>query len=112
MISASWPGLLLAPILALADQSTAYSLLEWSCEHQKLSTPNIAHGVFLVLILITMAMAWGCWGDRPPEKREDSGDAATQNSTLGVMAFLVAALCALVVAAMWYTHFVLAPCNA
>ena len=111
MRRASWPGLLVAPILALADQSVSYSLLEWSCEHQKLAIPNMAHAVFLVLILVTMAMAWGCWGDRPAGKREDAGDAATQNSTLGVMAFLVASLCALIVAAMWFAHLLLAPCH-
>jgi hypothetical protein len=111
MMRASWPGLLIAPILALADQSVAYSLLEWSCEHQRIAVPHVAHAVFLVLILLTMAMAWGCWDDRPPEKREDSGDAATQNSTLGVMAFLVAGLSALVVVGMWYPHLVLAPCH-
>jgi hypothetical protein len=111
MIRASWPGLLLAPIFALADQGVAYSLIEWSCEHQKTGVPHIAHAVFLSLILLTMAMAWGCWGERHPDQREDSGDAATQSSTLGVMAFLVAALSALVVVGMWFPHFVLAPCH-
>jgi hypothetical protein len=111
MIRASWPGLLVAPILALADQSVAYALLEWSCEHQKIAIPNLAHAVFLVLTLATMAMAWGCWRDRPAGKREDSGDAATQNSTLGVMAFLVAGLSALIIVGMWYPHLVLAPCH-
>lgn len=106
----AWPGLVLAPIFALADQSTAYSLLQWSCESQRPGVPHVVHAVFLILVLGTLALAWPKWRDRPVGKREDAGDPATGSSTFGVMATLVAALCALVIVAMWYPHFVLAPC--
>jgi hypothetical protein len=111
MTRVSWPALLLAPIFALADQSVAYSLLEWSCKVQKPFVPHMAHAVFLLLTLVTIAMAWPRWRNRPPEKREDAGDEATRRSTFGVMATLVGALSALVIVAMWYPHFVLSPCH-
>ena len=111
MIRASWPGLILAPVFALADQSVAYSLIEWSCEYQKPAVPQIAHLVFLILTLATLLMGWGRWEDRPAGKREDAGDDATRKSTFGVMATLVAALCALAILGMWYPHLVLAPCH-
>ena len=107
----SWPALLLAPVFALADQSVAYSLLEWSCKVQKPAVPHVAHAVFLLLTLATIAMAWPRWHDRPAGKREDAGDAITRHSTFAVMAVLVAALCALIIVAMWYPHFVLSPCH-
>jgi hypothetical protein len=106
-----WPGLILAPIFALADQTVAYSLLEWSCAVQKPAVPHIAHAVFLMLTLVTLFMAWGHWQDRPAGKREDAPDAATRKSTFGIMATLVAALSGLVIVAMWYPHLVLAPCH-
>ena len=47
-----WLALLLAPILALADQSVAYAISGWACAHQQ---PLATHAVHLVLLLAVLA---------------------------------------------------------
>jgi hypothetical protein len=106
---ASWPGLLIAPLLALADQSITYAMVEWSCETQHHAAP---HGVHLVFLLLTLATIWMAQGNPPrPGVRADSGDRATARSFVATMAILVGALSALVIVAMWVPQWILSPCH-
>jgi hypothetical protein len=106
---ASWPGLVIAPLLALADQSVAYAMVEWSCETQRHAAAHFVHFAFLVLTLLTMGMAWRNRGG--PSLRADSGDPATARSFVAMLATLVAALSALAIAAMWLPQWMLSPCH-
>jgi hypothetical protein len=106
---ASWPGLLLAPLFALVDQSVTYAMVEWSCETQRHALPHAVHLIFLLLTLATLWMAQG----NPPRAgvREDSGDPATARSFVSTLAMLVGALSALVIVAMWVPQWMLSPCH-
>jgi hypothetical protein len=105
----SWPGLVIAPLLALVDQSVAYAMVEWSCATQRHAAPHFVHPAFLVLTLATVAMAWRNW--RPLQAREDSGDPATASAFIALLATLVGALSALVIVAMWLPQWFLSPCH-
>ena len=55
----TWPALLLAPLLALAEQSIVYALSTPTCQTQR---EAYLHGVPIVFIAVTLlftAMAWG-----------------------------------------------------
>jgi len=54
----TWPGIVLAPLLALADQSVAYALVEWGCHAQQFASLHIVHLVFLLATLATLVPAW------------------------------------------------------
>jgi hypothetical protein len=106
---ASWPGLILAPLFALADQSVTYAMVHWSCETQRHAPAHFVHAAFLLATLMTLAMAWSRW--RVPASRADAGDALGNSSFIAAMATLAAALSALVIVAMWMPQWVLSPCH-
>jgi hypothetical protein len=107
---ASWPGLILAPFFALADQSVAYAMVQWSCETQRHVPPHFVHLGFLLLTLATAWMAWTQW--HGGSAREDAGDRATLRSFVAAIAALTALLSAAVIVAMWIPQWMLSPCFA
>jgi hypothetical protein len=108
---AAWPGIVVAPLLALADQSVAYSLVERSCARQDLTTMHLVHFAFLVAALVTVAMAVAQHRALRPHAREDAGDPATNHSGLALVGILVAALSAFIILALWAPQWILSPCN-
>jgi len=103
-----WLALLLAPILALTDQSVAYAVSGWACSHQQ---PLAAHGVHLVLLLVVLActaLAAQLWHATRPAR--SSTHKADVRHFLAGLATASGALSALVIAAMWYPSWVISPC--
>jgi hypothetical protein len=92
----TWPALLLAPSLALADQGVAYAMVGWSCASQNQGVGHLVHAAFLLAILATLI----------PMRHNSRAAFFTQT------AFLVGALSAAVVVAMWIPQWVLSPCFA
>lgn len=105
----TWPALVLAPSLVLADQSVAYAFVGWSCAHQHTVAVDAVHLVFLAA---TLAIAF--FAGRA--LRVAGGVAAGREGAPGdrrmmaLVALLAALLCALVIVAMWLPHWALAPC--
>jgi hypothetical protein len=52
------PIVVIAPLLALLDQSAAYALVEWSCEKRNLTPAIAVHAVFFVVALVLTLVAW------------------------------------------------------
>jgi hypothetical protein len=101
-------ALVLAPLLALADQSAAYSVVQWSCEHQNALPGHAFHALFLVATLLLTALAWTELRVRPAPAREDAAS-ATWPFIAGV-GFASGLFSALVIAALWLPQWVLSPC--
>ncbi len=103
-----WFALLAVPTLALVDQSVAYVTALWACTHQNTLAPHVVHVAFLLAAVIGAIMAWQCWRESSPMKR--------QNETLARRHFLAglatgsAALSVLVIVAMWAVSWVLRSC--
>jgi hypothetical protein len=101
-----WFPLLLAPILALADQSVAYALAGWACAHQQ---PAAMHGVHAVTFIACAGgafAAWGLW-------RESAGPGDERRHVrhfLSGIAIASSALAAAAIAAMWMANAILPPC--
>jgi len=52
------PILVIAPLLALLDQSAVYALVEWSCEKRNLTPAIAVHLAFFVVTLVLTLVAW------------------------------------------------------
>jgi len=101
-----WPALIVAPLLALADQSVAYALAPWLCGHQQAGLGHAVHTAFLVAIVITAVPAWAAARVLAShEKTSREG-----RPMLAVVASLVALLSIVIVVALWIPQWVLSPC--
>jgi hypothetical protein len=106
----TWPALLLAPVLALADQSVAYAMVGWSCAWQNHAAAHWVHGAFLLATLATLIPAWRAHRTtRDPAGLSDNGSRAALTAR---SALLVGALSAAMIGAMWIPQWVLSPCFA
>lgn len=101
-----WLALIVAPILALADQSIALSMATWMCAQQHETPIHVLHASFGALIVASTFLAWSQW-----RATADTGDeTVTRRHFLAGLACASGALSALVVAAMWIPNWLLSPC--
>jgi hypothetical protein len=94
----SWPALILAPLLALAEQALAYALATPGCAHQQGATLHVVPLVFLLATLAMTALAWvdarrhaaggHADADRPGNNRHFIACAATGVGGLSCLAIL------------------------
>jgi hypothetical protein len=106
-----WIGLLLAPVLALTDQSVAYALVGWACAHQTMAPVHAAHLLFLALTTGACALSWRAWRETAVIPANE-GDAVLQRHFLAGVATSVAALSAVAVVAMWIATWMISSCTA
>lgn len=106
-----WPALVLAPFLALLDQSAAYALVQWSCATQNEAVLHWVHFTFLALAVMATLPAWADaarYGGTPTPGV--AGPAAGRARMMSITAAMTGALSALVIAAMWAPTWFLSPC--
>ena len=58
---AIWLGLIIAPLLALADQTVAFALVGPGCATQTTLVLHGSHAIFLALAVAAMLAAWVKW---------------------------------------------------
>jgi hypothetical protein len=106
-----WIALLVAPALALTDQSIAYAVVGWACAHQSAYAVHLVHLLFFVT---TSACAVMAWRDRPRAAGANANaiDDLSERDFLVPLAIASAALSALAVAAMWIPTWLIASCIA
>jgi hypothetical protein len=105
-----WPAFL-APLIALTDQSVAYSLVEWACATQNAHVLHWVHFTFLAVAIMVTLPAWA-------EARRysmvlepnDAGEAGGRVRMMFVVAALSGALSSLVIVALWAPTWFLSPC--
>jgi hypothetical protein len=95
-----WFAIIIAPALALADQSFAFALVGWACAHQTTVPIHAAHAVVLAATSAAIVLAWQEWRD------------TARRHFLARVAMAVAALAALSVVAMWIPTWMISPCTA
>jgi 4'-phosphopantetheinyl transferase EntD len=106
-----WFALIVAPLLALGNQSVAYLLVGWSCAHQSVVPLHACHALFLVIAALAAVAAsreWRAGADGAAHRHE----ARAQRRFLAGVATAVAALSALAIAAMWIATGMISPCTA
>ena len=104
----TWPALIGAPLLALADQQVAYALVAWSCAGQNRIVLHAVHLAFLVLTLLTLLPEVRVL--RPVAHLVHTGASADRQVMLALTALFVGVISVLVVLAMWATNWIMSPC--
>jgi hypothetical protein len=106
-----WLALIVAPLLALADQAVAFSMVGWACAHQTPALLHASHALFLVLATAT-AVAAGLHWRETDSAAASTREAARQVRFLAGIATTVATLSALAIAAMWVPTWMISSCIA
>ncbi|MBV9891378.1 MAG: hypothetical protein JO090_10895 [Rhizobacter sp.] len=115
----SWPALLLAPLVALGQQTVTYALVTPSCAQQSRTALHAVAAVALVLVLAMTAMAWRAWQGDATAPRDRARNVTTADGVgasarprfVELIAVLVGALSALVSIALWLPIWMLSPCT-
>jgi len=103
-------ALLVAPILALADESVALALTGWTCSHQTTTWLHLSHAFFFALTAGTVVLAW--------RTRRDACAPSIQIGVRRQIRFLAGAatsmaiLSAVAIAAMWMPTAMISSCVA
>ena len=103
---------LIAPLLALADQSIAYAFAGWACAHQQEGVPHAVHAIFLVATLAATFLAWTTARAALPALREGAGFSVHRHDMMATCALALGLLSAAVIVALWIPQWVLSPCFA
>ena len=104
-----WPAMLLAPLLALLDQSVAYAMLGWACRSQHVVPLHVVHGAFFLATLATVVAPLRKMEKHPLHSllaSEDDGP-----DVLAISAVGVGLLSAATIVAMWLPQLFLSPCH-
>ena len=114
MNTKSWLGLVLGPTVALATQSTLYSMVTPSCSAQVRLNLHIVAAVALLIALVLAVVAFSessLHRREPTSPDHDGAHPPVPKRFLADIAAAVAGLSALVILAMWFTLWVLGPCE-
>ncbi|MGE5104405.1 MAG: hypothetical protein ACM3NZ_06655 [Betaproteobacteria bacterium] len=104
----TWFALLVVPVLVLVDQSLAYVTSGWACAHQNTLAVHGVHLPFLLAAAVGTVAAWQGWRRSSPMKREN--ETLARRHFLAGLATGAAALCVVVITAMWAVTWVLRSC--
>lgn len=106
-------ALVLSPTIALATQSTLYSMVTPACSTQTRLELHLAAAVALAVVLVMAVVAFGESSLRrgePASHDSDEARAPVPGRFVANCACAVAALSALVILGMWFALWVLSPC--
>ena len=106
-----WLALIVAPLLALADQTVAFSLVGPGCARQSTLALHASHAMFLALTIVMTVGAWQRWAKTAPVPVTD-GKGSVERRFLSGLAVTVALLSAAAIAAMWLPTWLISPCLA
>jgi hypothetical protein len=105
----AWPALIIAPLIALAQQSIMYALVPPACDRH---TVVLLHLAGVVAIGACAALTWGAlkrWRATRPPVGQDAQDEQRPH-TLALVAVMAGGLSTLVCATMWAPVWMVSPC--
>ncbi|MDR5171124.1 hypothetical protein IHQ56_04760 [Methylobacillus flagellatus] len=114
--TASWPALLLAPLVVLGHLSVIYALTTPACKQQ---AGWMLHAVSAASLFATMALTWLALRAWRQVKAKDKGDPAGRRQSSRVesrqafvawIALLSGILFSIVTAMLWLTAWLISPC--
>jgi hypothetical protein len=103
-----WLALLVAPVLALADQSVALSMTTWACRGQHALALHLVHAGFALATLAATVLAWLQWRATPGGPH--ASEAHARRRFLAGMGIGAAVLALLAIVTMWAPTWVLSSC--
>jgi hypothetical protein len=107
-----WFALIVAPLLALTDQTVAFALVGWGCTHHSVALLHASHLVFLALTTGSGIGAWLTWRQTAVASASSNEAAPLQRHFLAGVATATASLAAIGIVAMWIPTWLISPCIA
>ncbi|HEX2547851.1 MAG TPA: hypothetical protein VHL79_23410 [Ramlibacter sp.] len=107
-------ALVLAPSIALGVQSLMYAMVTPSCSSQVRLNIHLAAAIALAIVVVLALVAYGessLHRGEPVSADSDEAHTPVPGRFVADLAAAVGALSALVIVAMWFTTFVLSPCD-
>jgi hypothetical protein len=108
---ALWIGLLLPPIVVLADLEIAYALVPVACSWQSPLPVHLVHGTGLLLVFAGGLTAWRNWRALGVGWPEGEGGPLARSRFLSGLGVCLSGLCVLVILAQWSAVLLLDPCQ-
>lgn len=106
-----WFALIVAPLLALTDETVALSMVGWACAHQSPVLLHASHALFLAIATAAAAGACLHWRQAAVGSKRTHEEARRVRFLAGI-AMAVASLSALAIAAMWIPTWMISSCIA
>jgi hypothetical protein len=104
-------ALLIAPLLALADQSVAYALAGWTCAHGHEVVAHATHALFLAATVAATAFAWTAARTAFDATRTEGPFSTHRHDAMALCALALGAYSAVVIVSMWIPQWMLSPCS-
>jgi hypothetical protein len=104
-----WPALIVAPLLALADQGITYAMAGWGCAHQQRWPMDAVHALFLAATVALTLVAYRASRHAFHDLRSASPH-TERDGFMGISATMIGLLSAAVIVAMWIPQWFLSPC--
>jgi hypothetical protein len=105
-----WLALIIAPVLALADQSVAYALAGWSCAQGHFAVAHVTHALFLLAVIAATFLAWTVARTGFEATRTEGPFSTHRHDAMALCALALGLYSAAVIVAMWIPQWVLSPC--
>ena len=110
----SWLAIVVAPTVALAAQSVMFSMVTPACSTQTRLQLHLAAAVALAIVLVLAVLAFGessLHRKEPGSADSDEAHGEVPRRFLANVGTAVAAIAALVILGIWFTLWVLMPCE-
>jgi hypothetical protein len=114
---ARWPGLLsltlgllLGPVVALANQQLIYSVNMWACGHRMQPAMHVVPFLCLVLTIGAGLTAYRDWKAVGGGVEDEEATVNTRTRFLAILGMAISIFSSLVVIAQWSTIFIFGAC--
>ncbi len=114
---ARWPGLLsltlglvLGPLVTLANQEAIYSVNMWACGHRERGLMHLVPILCLLVVVATGVSAQLNWRAVGRGFEDELGAVETRSRFIALLGIAISAFCAIVIVAQWLAIFVFDPC--
>ena len=103
-------GVLLGPVVALANQQIIYASDTWACGHNVHAVLHLIPAVALAIIIAAGGMAYAEWLAAGRGVEDERGGVGSRTRFLSLMGVGISALSGLVVIAQWASIFTFGSC--
>ncbi len=107
----TWLGLLAAPALVLAVQSTDYALLRLACGRHSTVSLNVVSAIAFAVSVFATVMAYRKWRASAAPFPASYDAHAARAACLAFAATVLGALSALIQLTMWFPQWLFSPCR-
>jgi hypothetical protein len=103
-------GLVLGPVVALANQQAIYAVNMWACGRGLRATIHVVPVLALIIIVGTGLGAYRNWREVGRGVEDEQAGVAARTRFLALLGIAISIFSALVILAQWLAIFVFEPC--